>query len=119
MLRTFLLLALALTATIALLAQPQSSPLCTPPSVPNITGRGCHVPTADEVRQQKQMQKDRAHQRYLDMQRDSDRLLELATQLKKEVDSAGQETLSVDVIKKAESIEKLAKSVKERMKTVD
>jgi hypothetical protein len=47
---------------------------------------------------------------------DTDRLLALATDLKEQVDKTDKNILSIDVIKKAEEIEKLAKSVKERMK---
>jgi hypothetical protein len=47
---------------------------------------------------------------------DTDKLLALATDLKAQVDKTNKDTLSVDVIKKAEEIEKLAHSVKERMK---
>ncbi len=62
------------------------------------------------------MKKAQAKQRYQEIRRDTDHLLALATQLKHEVDAAGQETLSLGVIKKAEEIEKLAKSVKNKMK---
>ena len=47
---------------------------------------------------------------------DTDKLLALATDLKQQVDKTDKEILSVDVIKKADEIEKLAHSVKERMK---
>jgi len=47
---------------------------------------------------------------------DADKLLELATQLKEYVDKTDENMLSLDVIKKAEEIEKLSKSVKEKMK---
>lgn len=47
---------------------------------------------------------------------DTDKLLALATDLKQQVDKTNQNILSVDVIKKADEIEKLAHSVKERMK---
>jgi len=47
---------------------------------------------------------------------DTEKLLALATDLKAQVDKTNKDTLSVDVIKKAEEIEKLAHSVKERMK---
>lgn len=47
---------------------------------------------------------------------DATKLLELATELKKEVDKTSKDTLSINVIRKAESIEKLAKGVKEKMK---
>lgn len=47
---------------------------------------------------------------------DAARLLQLATELKTAVDKTDKDTLSLDVIRKAESIEKLAKGVKEKMK---
>ena len=47
---------------------------------------------------------------------DTEKLLALATDLKEQVDKSTKDTLSVDVIKKADEIEKLAHSVKERMK---
>ena len=47
---------------------------------------------------------------------DSARLLKLATELKTEVDKTTKDTLSLGVIRKADEIEKLAHSVKEKMK---
>ena len=47
---------------------------------------------------------------------DTEKLLVLATDLKAQVDKSTKDTMSVDVIKKADEIEKLAHSVKERMK---
>jgi len=47
---------------------------------------------------------------------ESARLLALATDLKAEVDKTNKDTLSVAVVRKAGEIEKLAHSVKERMK---
>ena len=46
----------------------------------------------------------------------SAQLLEMALALKAEVDKTTKDTLSLTVIKKADEIEKLAKSVKEKMK---
>lgn len=54
--------------------------------------------------------------RYQSLKADTDRLLQLATELKQSVDKANENTLSLDVIKKAEQVEKLAKQVKEKMK---
>ena len=54
--------------------------------------------------------------RQIALKRDTDKLLELATELKQHVDSTGPNILSVDVVKQAQEIEKLAKSVKEKMK---
>lgn len=47
---------------------------------------------------------------------DSARLLKLASDLKVEVDKTSKDTLSLGVIRKADEIEKLARSVKEKMK---
>jgi hypothetical protein len=55
-------------------------------------------------------------QRQASLQKDTDRLLELATELKQNVDKSNEHTLSLDVIRKAEEIEKLAKQVKDKMK---
>jgi hypothetical protein len=43
-------------------------------------------------------------------------LLKLATDLKAEVDKTTKDTLSLNVIRKADQIEKLAHNVKEKMK---
>lgn len=56
-------------------------------------------------------------QRQKKLVEDTNRLLALATELKTEVDKSNKDTLSLSVIQKAEEIEKLAKSVKEKMKT--
>ena len=47
---------------------------------------------------------------------DADKLLALATQLHADVAKTDKHMLSVDVIRRADEIEKLARSVKERMK---
>ena len=56
-------------------------------------------------------------ERYAKLKKDADQLLKLATELKESVDKANQNTLSVDVIRKTEQIEKLAKSVRDKMKS--
>ena len=55
-------------------------------------------------------------ERYEKLKGDTDKLLELATELKQGVDRADENILSLEVIKKTEEIEKLAKSVREKMK---
>ena len=50
------------------------------------------------------------------VKKDTDKLLELATELKMQVDKSSENTLSMDVVRKAQEIEKLAHSVKEKMK---
>jgi hypothetical protein len=63
-----------------------------------------------------QQEKARSTDRQKRLVADTDKLLALATDLKQQVDKTNQNILSVDVIKKADEIEKLAHSVKERMK---
>jgi len=55
-------------------------------------------------------------ERQIALRRDTEKLLFLAEQLKQNVDKSGPNILSMDVIKKAQEIEKLAKSVKDKMK---
>jgi hypothetical protein len=47
---------------------------------------------------------------------DTDKLLALSTALKEQVDESDKNILSLDMVKKAEEIEKLAHSLKERIK---
>ncbi len=67
-----------------------------------------------------QMQEQQAERRNSDRQKqlvaDTERLFQLAQQLRDEVGKSNKEQLSIPVIKKSEEIEKLAKSVKERMR---
>jgi hypothetical protein len=63
-----------------------------------------------------QQEKLRNNDRQKRLVADTDKLLALATDLKTQVDKTDKQILSVDVIKKADEIEKLAHSVKERMK---
>ncbi len=74
----------------------------------------------EEERGQRQMERERTKQlnehRQASLQRDTDKLLLLATQLKEYVDKTNENILSVEVLKKAEEIEKLAHQVREKMK---
>lgn len=65
---------------------------------------------------QAQQARLRNNERQKQLVEDTDKLLVLATQLKQDVDKTNKDVLSVDVIRKADEIEKLAHSVKERMK---
>ena len=65
---------------------------------------------------QKDMEKRANEQRQAELKRDAERLLKLSTELKEYVDKSNQNILSLDVIKKADEIEKLAHSVKTRMR---
>jgi hypothetical protein len=69
-----------------------------------------------EEKMEHEREKAMNKQRQTSLQKDTDHLLELATQLKAYVDKSNEHTLSLDVVKKADEIEKLAKSVKEKMR---
>jgi hypothetical protein len=74
-------------------------------------------PSAMDERMIRQRLKSLNEQRQKQLVEDTNRLLALATELKQEVDKSSKDTLSISVIKKAEQIEKLAKSVKDKMKS--
>lgn len=68
------------------------------------------------IRMEKEMAKKANLERQADLRRDTEKLLKLAAELKESVDKTNESTLSVDVVKKADEIEKLAHSVKAKMK---
>jgi len=77
--------------------------------------------SASESEDMRKLKKDAAKRankaRQADIQRDTEKLLKLATELKEYVGKTDENIMSLDVIKKAEEIEKLAHDVKEKMKT--
>ena len=77
-----------------------------------------HTKPKDPLEEKMEHQREKAmnKDRQTNLQKDTDRLLKLATELKESLDKSNEHTLSLDVIKKAEEIEKLAKSVKEKMR---
>jgi hypothetical protein len=83
-------------------------------------GMGGHTPIEPDApldpHRAEMQEKARSIDRQKRLVADTDKLLALATDLKQQVDKTNQNILSVDVIKKADEIEKLAHSVKERMK---
>lgn len=92
-------------------------PLSQQPTMPGRPGAGL-PPMGPSL--SPEMQEQQARSRNTDRQKrlveDTDKLLVLATQLKQDVAKTNKDVLSVDVIRKADEIEKLAHSVKERMK---
>ena len=90
------------------------------PAQQPVPGRpGAEVPSLGpsmSPEMQAQQARSRNSERQKKLMEDTNKLLELATQLKQDVDKTNKDVLSVDVIKKADEIEKLAHSVKERMK---
>lgn len=74
--------------------------------------------SADEARAriESDMAKKAAKARVAALKNDTDKLLKLSIELKAYVDKSDENVLSVDVIKRADEIEKLARSVKDKMK---
>lgn len=71
----------------------------------------------EEIKMRQEQLKKMNSARQAAIKKDTDKLLRLATELKQSVDKSDEHTLSLDVLKKAEEIEKLAKSVKEKMRS--
>lgn len=65
---------------------------------------------------EREQAKKRNENRQASLKRDTDKLYDLATELKRYVDQSNESILSVNVVRKAEEIEKLARSVKDKMK---
>ncbi len=65
---------------------------------------------------QRDMDKKANEQRQADLKRDTEKLVQLSTELKEYVDKTNQNVLSVEVVRKAEEIERLAHNVKTKMR---
>jgi hypothetical protein len=70
----------------------------------------------DEAKIERDMAKQRNKDRQQKLKQDTDKLLKLATELKQYVDKSNDQILSVEVLKKTDEIEKLARSVRDKMK---
>jgi nitric oxide reductase activation protein len=93
----------------------QTRPVQPPPERGDI---GIAPANGDEAtdRLARDMAKRANQERAAAVRTDTEKLLKLAVELKASVDKSNEHVLSVDVIKKAEEIEKLAHSVKDKMK---
>jgi hypothetical protein len=83
--------------------------------LPSITGRN-DIPDPLGPRMQEQQSKSRNSERQKRLVEDTARLLALAADLKQQMGNANKDAMSADMVKKAEEIERLARSVKDRMK---
>jgi hypothetical protein len=93
-------------------AQTQVRP--TAPGPPTLDGSGEPDPMTRRVAEQQALKRNT--QRQDQIIADSTKLLALAQELKAEVDKSNKNTLALNVVKKADEIEKLSKSIKERMR---
>lgn len=109
-----IILVFAMTAVLCDTSFSQGPPVPQFPPAPGEIPQKNKDPMAEKV--EREAAKQRNIQREQDIKRDTEKLLELATELKQYVDKTNENIISLDVIKKADQIEKLAKSVKEKMK---
>ena len=86
-----------------------------PPAVSQSQGMG-NVPVTSGNEVQRQQAIAANVQRQQEMKRDSEKMLQLMQELNQYLQGKTQGTMSVDALKKAEQIEKLAHSVKSKMK---
>ena len=74
-------------------------------------------PSKEMLDMERKQAERRVAERYDSLKKDTDKLLQLANELKQQVDKAGPQTLSLDVIKKTKEIEDLSKKIRDKMKT--
>ena len=78
------------------------------------------MPSESDTPTSPQTEEEQAKMRNVERQKqlvaDAQKLLSLANELKADVDKSTKDTLSLDVIRKADEIERLAHTVKEKMK---
>jgi hypothetical protein len=112
--RSFFLLVLGLVLAFGVLPAGAQNPKFPPMPEPQ------SQPTSPEDQAKSKLERDMAkkanQERQAQLKRDTEKLLKLSTELKDYVDKTNENVLSFDVVKKAEEIEKLAHSVKEKMK---
>jgi hypothetical protein len=94
-------------------AQSQPSP---PPLLGMPTPLGDANPDRDAGAMTAKMLRDRNVMRQKEIVDETNQLLDLAQKLKDAVDKTSKDQLSLDVVRKAEEIEKLAKDVKTKMR---
>ncbi|MFP5230981.1 MAG: hypothetical protein ACLGXA_25475 [Acidobacteriota bacterium] len=122
--RSIRLLPLVLAFALTTLAAHAQQPTPVTPLHPSSIDTGTDAPGLDNaaprdperVRMLREMSKDRNIQRQKDIVADTNQLMDLVKQLKDAVDKSSKDELSLDVVNTANEIEKLAKTVKEKMR---
>jgi hypothetical protein len=85
-----------------------------PAAVPGPRTGDSPAPEGDEIQRQQAIAAN--GQRQVEIRRDTDKMLQLTAELRDYLQKSQQGVMSIDAIKKAEQIEKLARSVKSKMK---
>jgi hypothetical protein len=91
-----------------------SAPVVPPAPAASVQLENRQDPAQKEM--QDRMFKAANKKRQQDIRDETDKLFQLATELKAAVDKTDENVLSLDVVRKADEVEKLAKKVKEKMK---
>ena len=112
----FLLLMITVLAAQSSVQNPMQAPIQIPRLGSTPGANSDDRENEQRAKLEKEIAKKANHDRQAQLQRDTESLLKLANELKQSVDKSNENTLSLDVVKKAEEIEKLAHSVKEKMK---
>ncbi len=84
------------------------------PAAAQQSGQRAESDAAREM--QERMAREANTKRQQDIRDDTEKLFQLASELKAAVDKSNEHVLSLDVVRKADEVEKLAKKVKEKMK---
>jgi predicted transglutaminase-like cysteine proteinase len=109
------LLFAVLCVLFAIVASVSAQQIHLPPSVSQSQSMGSPPITVGDVVQRQQAEAAN-QQRQVEIKRDTEKMFELTQELKDDLQKTGQAVLSLDDVKKADQIEKLAKSVKSKMK---
>ncbi len=111
---------LFLSAALSIACGPLHAQFLPPTQQTGIPDASGHRGGEDQSEEQKEMlaklQIKRNEARQQQIVKDTSKLLALATELKSDVDKTNKDVLSLDVIRKADEIEKLSKNIKEHMK---
>ena len=102
---------IAFVLTTALPSQSNAFPQLDP-----LAAQKAGIEDGPRAKMERDLAKKANQARQADLKRDTDKLFKLANELKDYVDKTNENLLSVVVVKKAEEIEKLARSVKDKMK---
>ena len=94
--------------------QVPQQPIPNRPQAPSDVLRDNNQPAGPNPAKLEQMREDDRRKRLL---ADTAKLVELSNELKTDVENTSKDQLSLDVVRKAAEIEKLAHDVKERMKS--
>lgn len=94
------------------------APMLAQTQLPDASGRSHDAESDARQRDYAREQMKAANKkRQEDIKRDTDKLLQLATELKAYVDKTNENVLSIEVLKKAEEIERLSKEVQKKMRS--